>query len=104
MVTLNKIDGNNRNILRIVGLSTDEKPIDTIENMHITNGSTFKCIDTGETFIFDSENKKWFSETNQSGNNIDTQPILDEIDKINNKVGDLNTVLETRLAGGVADE
>ena len=70
MVTLNKIDRDNRNILRIVGLSTDEKPIDTIENMHITNGSTFKCIDTGEIFIFDSENKKWFSETNQKSDGI----------------------------------
>lgn len=70
MVTLNKIDGNNRNILRIVGLSTDEKPIDTIENMHITNGSTFKCIDTGESFVFDYENKCWYSETAEENDNI----------------------------------
>lgn len=103
MVTLNKVDYGNRSTLRIVGLSTDEKPLDKIEEMYITNGSIFKCIDTGEVFIFDYENKSWRLQTNQSGNNIDTQPILDEIENINNKVGDLNTVLENRL-GGVADE
>lgn len=101
MVTLNKIDYGNRTVLHIAGLSTDEKPVDTIENMHITNGSTFKCIDTGELFIFDSENKQWFSETNQNDN---TASLFAEIQRVSEKIGDLNTSLETRLAGGVADK
>lgn len=59
MVTLNAIKGENRTILQIVGLSTDEKPTNKIENIAITNGSSFKCIDTSEIFKFDYENKVW---------------------------------------------
>ena len=35
MVTLNAIKGENRTILQIVGLSTDEKPTNKIENIAI---------------------------------------------------------------------
>lgn len=35
-------------------LSTDEKPTDKI-----ANGSTLIEIDTGESFLFDSESKSW---------------------------------------------
>ena len=59
MVTLNNITNGNRAVLHIAGLSTDEKPIDKIEGVHITNGSIFRCVDTGDMFVFDYENKCW---------------------------------------------
>ena len=36
----------------ITGLSTDEKPVGT-------NGQLYKCMDTGDVFIFDAENAVW---------------------------------------------
>ena len=36
------------------GLSTDEKPIESVGN-----GSVFIEIDTGKVFIFDKQNKTW---------------------------------------------
>jgi len=61
MVTLNNIRefGANRNVLDIVGLSTDTKPISTIESLTITNGSIFTEIDTANIFMFDEENYTW---------------------------------------------
>ena len=61
MVTLNNIRefGANRNVLDIVGLSTDTKPISTIESLTITNGSIFTEIDTANIFMFDEENRTW---------------------------------------------
>ena len=61
MVTLNNIRefGANRNVLDIVGLSTDTKPISTIESLTITNGSIFTEIDTANIFMFDEEKRSW---------------------------------------------
>lgn len=101
MITLNNITNGNRAVLHIAGLSTDEKPIDEIEGAHITNGSIFRCVDTGDMFVFDYENKEWCLWTNQ---NNDISSLLVEIQKVGEKIGDLNASLETRLAGGVADE
>ena len=58
MVTLNNIRefGANRNVLDIVGLSTDTKPISTIESLTITNGGIFTEIDTANIFMFDCNN------------------------------------------------
>ena len=36
------------------GLSTDTKPTE-----HVSNGSVFLEIDTGEVYIFDKENIQW---------------------------------------------
>lgn len=62
MITLNGIRefGSNRNVLDIVGLSTDVKPTNEIEGMSITNGSTFTTIDTANIFMFDEENSTWY--------------------------------------------
>ena len=46
--------------LDIVGLSTDEKPIDKFENTPIINGSVFLEMDTGEIYLYDEENSKWY--------------------------------------------
>lgn len=45
-------------LLELRGLSSDEKPVE-IENGTIENGSIFIEIDTGDVYIFDSENKEW---------------------------------------------
>lgn len=45
--------------LDIVGLSTDEKPIDKFENTPIINGSVFLEMDTGDIYLYDEENAKW---------------------------------------------
>ena len=41
-------------LVEMRGLSTDEKPILSIEN-----GSAFIEIDTGKVYLFDLENKQW---------------------------------------------
>lgn len=61
MITLNKyksVDGN-RIVCELVGLSTDTKPIERIENFPLTNGSTLLEMDTSNVFIYDQENNKW---------------------------------------------
>ena len=46
MVTLTKIGNEyNAQVLEITGLSTDEKPIGSIDGIAINNGSVFKEID-----------------------------------------------------------
>lgn len=61
MITLSETKrfGVNRNVLSMVGLSDDEKPIKEIEGMTITNGSSLYCMDTKTIYIFDEENQKW---------------------------------------------
>lgn len=61
MVTLNKYgDKANRVWLELYGLSTDEKPVEQFENVFIGNASTFFEMDSGKSFIYDEENKKWW--------------------------------------------
>lgn len=61
MITLNKISNSyNRQILEVLGLSTDEKPSAKIGEISLTNGSTFFCMDTSDFFMFDEQNKKWW--------------------------------------------
>lgn len=52
-------DKDNRLPVEIRGLSTDEKPIDTIEDIAIDNGSVFLEIDTGDVYFFDIDTKQW---------------------------------------------
>ena len=54
-------DKDNRLPVEIRGLSTDEKPIDTIEGIAIDNGSVFLEIDTGDVYFFDAETKQWLA-------------------------------------------
>lgn len=46
--------------LDIVGLSTDVKPLGKFENTPIINGSAFLEMDTGEIYLYDEENSKWY--------------------------------------------
>lgn len=49
----------NRPLCEIAGLSTDTKPIEKVEGIRIQNGSKFREIDTGHTYLFDGESKTW---------------------------------------------
>lgn len=64
MVTLTKIGNEyNAQVLEITGLSTDEKPIGSIDNIAISNGSVFKEIDTGSEYLYNAESNKWVKNT-----------------------------------------
>lgn len=61
MITLNKYaDKCNRVYLELYGLSTDEKPTKNFENVLIGNASTYYEMDTGNAYIYDEENHKWW--------------------------------------------
>lgn len=61
MVTCNKnFDRPNRSWIELYGLSTDEKPIEKLENIFIGNASTFYEMDTKKSFMYDEENHKWW--------------------------------------------
>lgn len=62
MITLSRYRdiNSNRSVCEMVGLSTDTKPIDTIEGTKITNGSTLFCMNNSQTWMFDEENKHWY--------------------------------------------
>lgn len=64
MVTLTKVGDNyNLQILEITGLSTDEKPIGSIDGVAITNGSVFKEIDTGSEYLYNAQSSVWVKNT-----------------------------------------
>lgn len=46
--------------LEICGLSTDDKPTDTINGVDIVNGSTFLEMDTKQIFIYSQEDMVWY--------------------------------------------
>ena len=73
MVTLQKI-GNymNRAVLEITGLSSENKPIGTIDGIVITNGSTYEEIDSGIIFKYNEANKEWIEQpaSGTAGGNI----------------------------------
>lgn len=61
MVTCNKYaDRPNRAWIELYGLSTDEKPIEKFGDIFIGNSSTFYEMDSGNAFIYDEENHKWW--------------------------------------------
>lgn len=93
MVTLNRYTqyGANRNILEITGLSSDEKPVESIESKVITNGSIFEELDTGKIFKYDEENKRWHSQ--KSSASSDNSLYKEEI--IVNENGDIEIVSMT---------
>lgn len=65
MITLQKTGASlNRDVLEIVGLSTDTKPLNStggIENQFISNGSKYFEMDTSTTYIFDYAGNTWIS-------------------------------------------
>lgn len=46
--------------LEICGLSTDNKPINTINGVDIVNGSTFVEMDTKKVFMYSQSNSTWY--------------------------------------------
>jgi hypothetical protein len=47
------------NVLELRGLSTDEKPTETISGYGVANGSTFYEIDTGKLYMFNGTSSAW---------------------------------------------
>lgn len=43
----------------IRGLSTDEKPTETVSGKTISNGCVFIELDTSKIYFYDAENKEW---------------------------------------------
>lgn len=62
-------NANNDAVWELIGLSTDEKPIDGIPN-----GSTFQEMNTGKMFMFDAESKTWHEQPATSGGSGTTTP------------------------------
>lgn len=62
MITITDINRFN-NTIEMYGLSTDGKPIETVEYQNIKyaleNGSTFYEMDSKKTFIYDEQNHIW---------------------------------------------
>lgn len=46
--------------LEICGLSTDEKPVDTINGVDIVNGSIFTEMDTKAVFMYSQSDSHWY--------------------------------------------
>lgn len=64
MITLTRIGNEyNSQVLEITGLSTDEKPVGSIDGLVITNGSVFKEIDTGTEYLYNIESSEWIKDT-----------------------------------------
>ena len=66
MVTLSNTRsyGSNRNVLELVGLSTDTLPTTEIDGFEITNGSTATILNPStklfeKVMMFDEENRQW---------------------------------------------
>lgn len=77
LVTLQKIgDVFDVRVSKIVGLSSDTKPIKTINNLPIANGSTYLEINTSKTFIYDAENHKWHLWSGSSAVDPETEAIV----------------------------
>lgn len=73
MITLQKIGRyTNCETLEITGLSTDEKPVISINGTPIINGSLFEEIDTGKKYKYDEDNDNWVEQpkSGNSGGNI----------------------------------
>lgn len=90
MITITQIGKDpNYRILRLVGKSSDEKPIKFFQNQVITNGSILFEIDTGYVYIYDAEVDLWVKKKN--GNNSEeiiefeiatNEEVKDVIDEI----------------------
>jgi len=62
MMSLLKIgDSFNKNVVSIVGNSTDTKPTTTIDGVTIYNGSTLYEMDTKIAYMFDEEHAQWIA-------------------------------------------
>lgn len=53
----------NNQVVKIYGLSTDEKPLSLKEeNAKLSNASSFYEMDTQKVFLYDEENKRWLEQ------------------------------------------
>lgn len=63
MLTIERVYDNLSGIdslpLRLYGLSTDTKPVESTDRMPLVNGSTFYEIDTKFLYMWDQENSTW---------------------------------------------
>lgn len=87
MVTLRKINYDNRMTMIIDGLSTDIKPLDSIEGRAITNASIFNCIDTSQIYQFDEGKRIWFEKelSNDGGNSYTFATVEDIFNIVNDR-------------------
>jgi len=93
MITLLKRgDSYNTLVSEISGLSTEEKPVDKISGIEIVNGSKFTEIDTGDVYLFDAENKLWYSPDTVP--TITNKRTLNVLAKEDIKVGDTVYVID----------
>lgn len=82
MVTLSKIGGQyNYLILEIQGLSSDEKPTESIGGIVISNGSKFKEIDTGKEYLFNYAQKSWCEIANSASSQNGKDGITPKLQK-----------------------
>ncbi len=60
MISLTKDDTSYE--LSFKGLSTDTKPTGYYDDIEITNGSSFFCMDTQEVFFYDYATQSWLAQ------------------------------------------
>lgn len=98
MVTLQKIGRyTNLETLEITGLSTDEKPVISINGTPIVNGSIFEEIDTGVKYKYDKDRDNWIEQPtsgNLGGNISLDYTALTNKPRINNVELDGNKTLD----------
>lgn len=98
MVTLQKIGRyTNLETLEITGLSTDEKPVISINGTPIVNGSIFEEIDTGIKYKYDKDRDNWIEQPtsgNLGGNISLDYTALTNKPRINNVELDGNKTLD----------
>lgn len=98
MVTLQKIGTyTNTNILEISGLSTDEKPVKSINGLPIINGSIFDEIDTGIKYKYNEDSNNWVEQPKSGSTNgsisldymaITNKPQINNVELSGNKTLD----------------
>ena len=60
MISIDEFRGvKNVQTMKLMGLSTDEKPIKTFNCHKIKNASLFYEMDTNDAFLYDEENNVW---------------------------------------------
>lgn len=68
------VDFNSKYLLKLVGLSSDEKPIKRYDSQLLMNGSGFLEMDTNKQFIYDEKNQKWLPFEISSGSSGSSDP------------------------------
>lgn len=61
---------------KLEGLSTNQKPT-VFSGKDVKNGSTFFEIDTGVTYVFDEDGKRWYPQPQAGGSGVPGAPGKD---------------------------